>query len=66
MTLKSPRNLYAPSVNFNRVIRKQRRRRIISKIYRSALNVDTLNRLPLQIITNDPSAVQLFFGSSFR
>ncbi|CAG8693220.1 2353_t:CDS:1 [Rhizophagus irregularis] len=61
MTLKN----HVPSDNFNRVIHKRRRRRIVNRKYRNAFNINTLSRLPLQT-TNDPFAVQLFFGSSFR
>uniref|UniRef100_U9TUP2 Uncharacterized protein n=1 Tax=Rhizophagus irregularis (strain DAOM 181602 / DAOM 197198 / MUCL 43194) TaxID=747089 RepID=U9TUP2_RHIID len=43
----------------------KRRRRVINKIHGSTFNVNTLSRLPLQI-TNDPFAVQLFSGASFR
>ncbi|PKY20232.1 hypothetical protein RhiirB3_433480 [Rhizophagus irregularis] len=61
MTLKN----HVPSDNFNRVIHKRRRRRVINKIHGSTFNVSTLSRLPLQI-TNDPFAVQLFSGASFH
>ncbi|CAG8693236.1 2354_t:CDS:2 [Rhizophagus irregularis] len=57
MTLKK----HVPSDNFNRVIHKRRRRRIVNRKYRNAFNINTLNRLsrlPLQI-TNDPFAYNM-------
>ncbi|PKC58733.1 hypothetical protein RhiirA1_470538 [Rhizophagus irregularis] len=53
---------HVPSDNFNRVIHKRRRRRVINKIHGSTFDVNTLSRLPLQI-TNDPFAREIF--SSF-
>jgi hypothetical protein len=65
MTLKNSR-YYVTPVNFNRVIYKRRRCRIIDRKFRGVFNVNTLNRLPLQINLNHPFTIQLLFGSSFR
>ncbi|PKY60711.1 hypothetical protein RhiirA4_484715 [Rhizophagus irregularis] len=62
MMLKNPRNLnYVTSINFNRIVHKRRRRRIVNRKYRNAFNINTLSRLPLQI-TNDPFAYIICYG----
>ena len=66
--MPSNNNLNSP-INSNHAILRRRRQRNIDKYQRRrrALinNASTLSRLPLQTITNDPFANQIFNGSPF-
>ena len=72
----SNRNLPNSSISLNRVIRRRRQRNINRQIWyqesnrrRASINnanmLSQIAHLPLQIITNDPFANQMFNGSPF-